>query len=202
MDGPASQPGFGKPLRPASPCSAASSPTLCVSADIWTPNAAPGDRPLPRRARQNPVAARRQNHPLALPPVDLFEDIADPGGLAATDLRRDEDRPAADGDHRQPALALPHSRRVWPGASSLMPHPSPTSAPTARAELQRWPAGLLIRGKDLQTAGAERITTTDASWQPPRSRALDLQFHEIVLDLTSVLHRPSSLNRTTRPRPR
>ena len=46
---------------------------------------------------RNAVRIIRSLHP----PVDLFEDIADPARLAASYLRRTENQSAADGDHRQ-----------------------------------------------------------------------------------------------------
>ena len=135
------------------------------------------------------------------PPVDLFEDIADPADwplLISAEMKTNPRLMETIGN-----LALvPHSRRVsGPGASYLMA-PFTHVSPDRPSRFSDGRYGVLYVAKSFETAVLETMhhhgRFMAATAQPPGWTS---QFREIVLDVDASLHdlRPLDPNRS-RPR--
>ncbi len=130
------------------------------------------------------------------PPVDLFEDIADPADwplLISAEMKTNPRLMETIGN-----LALvPHSRRVsGPGASYLMA-PFTHVSPDRPSRFSDGRYGVLYVAKTFETAVLETMhhhgRFMAATAQP---RGWTSQFREIVLDLDASLHDLRSLDRT------
>jgi hypothetical protein len=130
------------------------------------------------------------------PPVDLFEDIADPADwplLISAEMKTNPRLMETIGN-----LALvPHSRRVsGPGASYLMA-PFTHISPDRPSRFSDGHYGVLYVAKSFETAVLETMhhhgRFMAATAQPPGWTS---QFREIVLDLDASLHDLRSLDRT------